>query len=424
MKIKKIIYHIGLKFKPLLKRILPSSLIEKLKSWVVSSNYIRRNSYSSYIKKNLSKKFKPGVNIIGYTRAEMGIGESCRIAAKIIETTKIPFGMINFEEGNPARMNDYSWSHKEITVPLHNTNLIVINADNLQLAYMRLNSKFFEGRYNIGYWAWELPDLPDEWCPAFNLVHEVWVPSNFVLDSVSRKSTVPIVRIPHAIRIDIPHNTSRHYFNLPDNQFLFLAMYDAHSVQARKNPQAVIEAFKEAFDRNNSTVGLVLKVSNAQTFPEEMERLIKKIEGYKNIYLIEQILNRNEVIALINSTDCFVSLHRSEGFGLVMAEAMYLGKPVIGTNWSGNIDFMNNMNSCPVNFKLVRVGQDFGPYKSYQFWANPDIEHAAYYMKLLASDAEYYNNVASRGQETILSDFSPEHVGNLVSDRLKRLELL
>ncbi len=128
--------------------------------------------------------------------------------------------------------------------------------------------------------------------------------------------------------------------------------------------------------------------------------------------------------ALLNLTDSFISLHRSEGFGLGLAEAMYLEKPVIGTNWSGNTDFMRPDNSCLVDYELVKVGADYGPYKAYQVWADPDIDHAVYYMKKLIKEGKWRNDLAARGALTIHKEFSPGNIGRIMKDRLKRLMLV
>ncbi len=418
------IYLLGLKIRPFLAKIIPGFLKGKVKfleSKFICLTYLPQNTAREPLIRECDE---PGINLIGYSHAEMGIGESCRALAKAIQFSGIPFGIINYSIGNPARMCDQSWKHKETEKILYNTSIIHLNANQMPLAYIHLGDSFFNGRYNIGYWAWELPDFPDDWCDSFKLVQEVWVHSNFILDSVSKKSPVPVRRIPPAIEVKYPNDIKRSFFKLPEGPFLFLCMYDAHSFQVRKNPQAVIEAFKLAFKKEDTSVGLVLKISNAKTFPSEVERLKAQIYGYKNIYLIEEILTRDTVNALISCTDCFTSLHRSEGFGLVLAEAMYLGKSVIGTNWSGNIDFMNSTNSCVVDYDLIKVGKDYGPYKAYQVWADPDIEQAAHYMGKLISDKEWREMLALNGQKTIRSNYSPKSVGEMIKQRLMELELL
>ncbi|WP_248927691.1 glycosyltransferase [Paenibacillus hamazuiensis] len=370
------------------------------------------------------RTYLPGVNLIGTSRAESGIGESCRLAAKSLQTTNIPYGIKNIAF-SPSRTSDDSWAHKEIPEAIYKVNIIHMNADSLQA----IDRSLLEGRYNIGVWHWELPDFPNEWLGAFDLVREVWAPSRFILESVSRKSTVPVLRIPHGIEVYVPEGIGRDFFGLPGGRFLFLSMYDTFSYAQRKNPHGAIEAFQSAFAPDDPGVGLVIKVNNPQseiveTAAAELHKLRERVAGWSNIFLIEGTLSRAEVNALMNAADCFVSLHRSEGFGLGLAESMYLGKPVIGTNWSGNTDFMNSMNSCTVDYRLVPVGVDYGPYKAYQYWADPDIEHASHYMRRLVQDAAWRELIAGRGQATVRSEFSPQAAGALMAQRLRRMKLL
>ncbi|WP_338115844.1 glycosyltransferase [Paenibacillus monticola] len=365
-----------------------------------------------------------GVNLVGYSRAEMGIGESCRIAARSMSAVDIPFGIINFIGTNSASMNDDTWVQKEIREPKYNLNIFHINAEQMIEIYAHYGNSIFKDRYNIGYWHWELPDFPDEWKESFNLVDEIWAPSTFVVDSIAMKSPVPVVKIPHSIEVRISNKRDRSYFQLPEHTFLFLSMYDLKSYQDRKNPQASIKAFQLAFLPDDQSVGLVIKVNSAQQQrSSELDELHSLIGNYKNIYLIEKTLSRNDTNALISVTDSYISLHRSEGFGLGLAEAMYLGKPVIGTNWSSNIDFMNHSNSCLVDYNLVQLNHDHGPYKAYQYWADPDVEHASRYMRKLCDDKNFYEEISSKGEEHIKKNFSPQAIGELIKSRLQYISL-
>lgn len=416
--IKKVIYQFTYKLavltKPLITRLLSPAFRQRVKRALLKKAYpLEKNQNQSY-----SNNLEKGVNLLGYARAEMGIGESCRIAAKSMDAVSIPFGIINFNGTNSARMSDLTWLSKEVEEPKYNINLFHINAEQMMEVYAQYGNSLFQNRYNIGFWHWELPDFPDEWLEAFELVDEIWVPSTFVADSIALKSPVPVVKIPHSIQVSINEVRNREFFGLPDGVFLFLSMYDVKSYQERKNPKAVIKAFKAAFEPDDRTVGLVLKVNSYNSGKAELDELMELTSDYKNIYLIKDTISRNDINALISVIDCFVSLHRSEGFGLGLAEAMYLGKPVIGTNWSSNTDFMNSFNSCPVNFKLVQVGQDHGPYRAYQMWADPDISHASLYMRRLVSDISYYKHIADSGMQYIRTKYSPIEVGELVGRRL------
>ena len=365
-----------------------------------------------------------GVNLVGYSKAEMGIGESCRLAAKSLKYGNIPFGVIDFRTGNSARMYDNSLSYYRMHTPRYNTNIFHINADQMPLVYNQLGEQFFRSAdYNIGYWAWELPEFPDEWLNSFNLVNEVWTPSAFVTESISKKSPVPVITVPPCIEFLPSNRFNRASFGLKENMFLFLMMYDSHSIQERKNPYAALNAFREASKNSNIPMGLVIKVNNSKSDPKQVEKLREETKG-EHVFILEGTMMRNEVYSLINLCDCFISLHRSEGFGLVMAEAMFLGKPVIGTNWSGNTDFMNSENSLLVNYNLIRINEDFGPYKAHQIWADPDIVHAGNHMKTLVENKGLYDQIGAKGTETILKNYSPTFVGQKVFSRLKELNLL
>lgn len=415
----KIAYKVAIIVKPLIIAIVPPKARQKVKKALLKKAFpIEKASFTNSYDQGIK-----GVNLLGYARAEMGIGESCRIAANNLNSVQIPFGILNFIGTNSARMEDLTWSHKEIEKPMYNVNLLHVNAEQMMEIYAQYGNSFFQGRYTIGYWHWELPDFPEEWVENFSLVDEVWVPSTFVADSLAMKSPVPIVKIPHSIEIRITEQRTRAYFSLPEDSFLFLSMYDVKSYQERKNPKGAIKAFKEAFGPNDNDVGLVIKVNRYKSGTAELAELEDFIGDYSNIYLIKDTLSRNDVNALLYVTDCYISLHRSEGFGLGLAEAMYMGKPVVGTNWSSNTDFMNFTNSCPVNYKLIEVGKDHGPYKAYQVWADPDIQHAASYMVRLVKDQDFYQKIAAAGQRNIKNNYSPNAVGSLIQKRLEYIEM-
>lgn len=387
---------------------------------MINNSALRKSKSTSL--QAVAMNLNSGINLVGYARAEMGVGESCRAAARSMDAVHVPFGILNFRGTSSARMGDLSWSSKEISRPDYSINIFHINAEEMKDIYTYFGPSLFEGRYNIGFWHWELPDFPDEWVDNFRFLHEIWVPSTFVYDSISIKSPIPVVKIPHSINVKIEENRSREYYGLPNDRFLFLSMYDIKSFQERKNPKAAIEAFKLSFDSSDSRVGLVLKVNNPGGETSDLEEIRELCKDYPNIYLLDKTISRNDINALIANTDSFISLHRSEGFGLVMAEAMYLGKPVIGTNWSSNTDFMNCSNSCLVNFELVHIDKDYGPYKSYQKWAEPDLNHASYYMKKLVEDKDYYMEISQNGENHIKFYLSPISIGNMIKKRISYID--
>ncbi len=410
------LYRHAAPYKKIVSAVLPDKIRPILKDKILALATPRRPDS----KMDFDSDRPSGVNLIGYARAEMGIGESCRIAARTLASTDIPYGIINFTGTNSARMDDTTWKHKEMNEFRYNVNIFHVNAEQMVEVLTEYGPNALGGRYNIGYWHWELPEFPDNWIANTDYLNEIWAPSNFVAEAIALKSPIPVVKIPHSIQVQIAQQRDRNYYGLPNDAFLFLMMYDIKSFQERKNPQGTIQAFKKSFAPDDQSVGLVIKVNGLRDRSNSLEINVLKDEigGYSNIHLIVDTFTRNDTYALMSVIDCYVSLHRSEGFGLGMAEAMYLGKPAVATNWSSNTDFMKFNNSCLVKCELVQLGRKYGPYESYQYWAEPDVNDASEYMKKLKEDPEYYRSIAHEGQTYIRSNYSPGVVGNLMKKRL------
>jgi GT2 family glycosyltransferase len=363
----------------------------------------------------------PGLNLIGFVKAEMGIGQAMRGLAAACESGGVPFDIYSYEHDNPARMGDESWSHRITEEPGQGINLLMVNPDVVQRLRHSLPSRLIEGRYTIGYWVWELPELPEEWTEAFRSMDEVWTPSAFVQQAVALKAPVPVVRIPYVVEMRKHGYLDRDHFGLPGNAFLFLMMYDVNSVRERKNPQGAITAFRKAFAGTDASVGLVIKINNCTE--RELASIRRQVDGHANIHVIGTTLSRYEVDSLIHCCDAVVSLHRSEGFGLVLAEAMALGRPVIATYWSGNTDFMNPSNSACVDYRLVMLERDHGPYRSGQVWADPDLDHAAWWMRRVREDGELRSRLVKRAANDVQELLSARRIGAMVASRLAYVPL-
>jgi len=363
----------------------------------------------------------PGINLIAYIRAEMGLGVVARGMAAAIETAGIPFNIINVESGNYSQHTDYSWTHKEVVRSDYDTTIVFMNPDQSLHLRSQVPATLLSDRYVVAQWFWELPELPDEWLEAFEFVDEVWAGTQFIADAVSRKSTAPVVLMRPVVLLSDGASLSRSELGLPEGRYLFLAMFDTNSVLQRKNPLGVLRAFKAAFDGADASVGLVMKFNNPDSRDPLMQLLREEMRGLANVFMIDRVMNRAEVTSLIKACDCFVSLHRSEGFGVPPAEAMSLGKPAIITNWSGNVDYMTPDNSIAIDYKLVQLGQDYGPYKAHQHWAEPDLEQASHWMKKLHDEPSLGHRLGERGRETIASLYSPAVVGAQIRDRLAKI---
>ncbi|MEX1199020.1 MAG: glycosyltransferase [Pseudohongiellaceae bacterium] len=357
-----------------------------------------------------------GVNLIGFIRAAMGIGEGARSDARALDTAQEPFTIINFESGNPSRMTDLSWQHKESDTAPFDITLLHINPDHAVQAIAELPARCFEGKYVIGYWAWELPEMPDDWESSFRYVDEIWVPSQFCQQAIAMRSPVPVVTIPHCIEAQYDETQGRAHFGLPEDSFLFLSMFDVHSRPERKNPHGAIRAFREAFESDDHSACLVVKLNNPT--PDAMKALHQAIGGQDNIIVLDGVYSRDEINTLLANIDCFVSLHRSEGFGLGPAEAMSLGKVAMITRWSGNTDYMTPDNSIGIDYELVTLEQDYGPYRAGQHWAEPDVSQAAGAMRKLVADPQWATTLGRNARDTIREGFSPRAVGSRMKQRL------
>ena len=199
---------------------------------------------------------EPGVNLIAYIRAEMGLGVVARGMAAALESAGIPFNIVNIESGNYSQHTDYSWKHKEAARSDYDTTIVFMNPDQSLHLRSQVPAAMLADRYVIAQWYWELPELPDEWVKEFEFVDEVWAGSQFIGDAVSRKSSVPVVKIPPVVLLQEGAGLSRRELGLPEDRYLFLAMFDTNSVLQRKNPLGVLRAFKAAFNAADAGVGL------------------------------------------------------------------------------------------------------------------------------------------------------------------------
>lgn len=362
-----------------------------------------------------------GVNLFGYARGEFGIAENVRSYARALAQVGYPFSIINFDVGVASRQQDHSMDQHFATTPHYAQNVFFVNADQMQIARDTLGGGVFAGRHNIGFWVWELEHFPNDWHGAFNLVNEVWVPTEFVRQSIATATDKPVLRIPKAIEFDVPPGMDRAHFGLPSDEFVFLFSYDFNGFASRKNPDAVIAAFRQAFADGAPGVRLVVKSVNGRRFPEKLARLAHDVADDPRIEIRDGFLSRGEMFALQNASDCYVSLHRAEGFGLGMAECMYLGKPVIATAYSGNLDFMDHHNSLLVDYRPVPVSDGEYPYWRGQHWAEPDVAHAARLMRQLFEDRTLARRVGAAAAASIRRTNSKAMCGAAVMARLQEI---
>ena len=376
-----------------------------------------------------------GITVIGYVHAESGVGESARATLRALACTVIAHAVHDFRAGNASRMGEALPGAAGTAQPLgappgqnaaqpYPVSLFHINADQLPLARTLLPEALFAVPHRIGFFAWELERFPQAWWDAFAHLDEVWVPSSFCQQALAAVSPVPVLCLPHAVEVPAVVVPQRPRFGLQPGSVVFLAMADMMSLYERKNPLGAVQAFVDAFGAERPDVELVVKLSNADKHPAGHAALKALAAAHPRIHLIDDYLDRAALNALLDSVDVFVSLHRAEGFGLVIAEAMARGKVVVATGWSGNMDFMSAHNAMPVDYALVPIAQDCGPYRQGERWAEPDLRDAAHKLRQLADNAPLRLALGQRARADCRAQLSPEVVGQMQATRLQRIRVL
>lgn len=265
------------------------------------------------------------------------------------------------------------------------TLILHVNAPLVPLALGHIGRRLTRGKRIVGYWHWELPRVPDDWRTGLRFVHEIWAPSRFTAEAIAALTTRPIRVVPHPVPPPPAGEVPLHPFG--DGPFTVLTMFDMLSGVSRKNPVAAITAFRRAFG-DDPGCRLIVKAGHADDYPEGRRILAEAIDGARNIMLLDRSLTRTETGGLIAGCDVLLSLHRAEGFGLSMAEAMWRGRAIVATDWSGNTDFLNETNSRPVPYRLIPARDPQGTYDfPLQSWADADVDAAARALRQLREDA-------------------------------------
>lgn len=355
-----------------------------------------------------------GINMLGLFSTESGLGEAARGYIQALDAASIPVALHLLCVGD-NRANDQTYRNRYTDKKGFDVTLVHINGDFTAEAF-RNHTALFESSYCIGFWTWELESFPEEWKQSLNVLHELWVPSTFVQKAIQPHVSVPVHVMPHVVSITKQKHGRSHY-GIPPDAYTFLSIVDFHSVMERKNPIGTVHAFQHAFP-SASDVQLVIKCSNAEKYPLAFAEMVKVINGDPRITIINQTIAQKDMHDLIYSCDAFASLHRSEGFGLALAEAMLAGKPVIATNYGGNTDFMNTSNSLLVDYTLTPLDQTYGPYKKGSIWAEPSISGAATYMQHLYHQRDTRNAYGKKATDAIQSQLNNERIGSLIQKRL------
>ncbi len=329
-----------------------------------------------------------GVIVAGELTRASGLGESARLMLRVLHTLGIPAWPLDIGKLLPAHRADMPLPPIPDGPPPGAALVLHVNAPMLPLVLARLPRTVVRGRRVVGYWAWELPVVSPDWQAGANFVHEAWAPSDFTASAIAPLVGGRVRMVPHPLAVAPPGPAAldRAALGLPAGALVVLVGFNLSSSFERKNPLAAIAAFRQAFGERTDRL-LVVKVGNPAHAPADFATIEAAVAGARNIRLEPRTLPATEAHALTQAADIVVSLHRSEGFGLLPAEAMLLGRPVIATGWSGNMTFMDDESAALVGYRLVPARDPRGVYAvAGATWAEPDVAQAADWLRRLADD--------------------------------------
>ena len=373
-------------------------------------------------KKEERKSLADGVDIIGPYKSKSGLGHNVVMSQQALELKGVPHTLGDFS------LNDATINNGKMAMAGQGKNrikLMHVQPDNLPEMIAFFQREKAADEYYIGFFAWETNHQPEAHYLGIQMVDEIWVPTEYVAESFHKVTDNPVIAMPHAIEINEAVVWERSYFGLAEEDYLFHFSFDLHSWVDRKNPNAVVEAFQKAFPHNPG-VKLVIKARNGYNYRHissnplgSWERVLEKQAIDDRIIIINDELSHDEAMNLIRCCDCYISLHRSEGFGYTVAEAMLLGKPCITTGYSGNLEYCDTDNCFLVEYDEVFIQPDqYIFYKGGQVWAEPRVEHAARLMQFVCENPAKAAEVGQKARTHIQENFS---LGNMAGRYTKRL---
>ncbi|MDG2525632.1 glycosyltransferase [Stenotrophomonas sp. HITSZ_GD] len=362
----------------------------------------------------------PGLNLFGYLRGEFGLAEAARAYARAALQGGIPVSLKDVDIATPHSNRDERALTHLASAPLpHLVDAVFVNPDNFSQAIAEPVERLHEHAYRVGFWFWELPQMPPAWSQTLAQVDEVWVASQYVADAFRGRTNRPVIRIPYPLYSPQASALARADFGLPQTAFVFLVSFDFNSSIERKNPGGAILAFREAFPPERDDVRMLVKSSHGHRNAAGLASLLALAGGDARILIRDDVLPAPHLHALQACCDAYVSLHRAEGLGLGMAECMSMGKPVVATGWSGNLEFMSRETSMLVDYRLVPVPDAEYPFAEGQHWAEPDLAHAARLMRRLADDHATASALGAAAARHVADVLSPGLAAAAMAERLQ-----
>ena len=356
-----------------------------------------------------------GINYFGFHSMKNGLASAARGYLELLQMLTPNVAVIDVPVWGKELKEKLEYRPDRLQFPI---NVIHQNPNMVPYFLHHYSQKTLQDHFNVGIWVWELHAGYPDWLQASRFFHEVWVPSAYVADSLKPVCAAPLIRVPYVVDC-LPHSSTctRTDLGWPQDAFVFLYVFDVASTLERKNPFALIHAFRRAF-RGRKDVVLALKYHHASDDPAGVQMLENFAAASPNIRTISGTMSDDEVYSLFQLCDCFVSPHRSEGFGLNIAQAMYYGKPVIATGYSGNMDFTTKENSFLIDFNLIPLDMDYEWYQKGYAWADPSVEHLAVLLQQVVANPEEASKRAELGRRMIAASYNTAAITKCM-DRLK-----
>jgi len=365
------------------------------------------------------------VTVIGYLRATTGVAHAGRMLFCSLDKAPIHTNGYNVTLNVESLQKNSSVDHCLSQVVDGKIHIYSINANQLSLVKQSLSESKKSAEYVINMPFWELSKFPSEWLSSYEDIDEIWAPSRFIQQALLPMTDLPVIWMPPAVYLNDFTKISRTHFKLPEDKFLFHFNFDLSSFTKRENPMAVLAAYRRAFPNPSSGIstGLVIKTRGQDTDDNNLKYLIESTKEDPDIFVVNQLMTYQETLGLMDCCNCYVSLHRSEGFGYTIAEAMLLGKPVIATDYSGSKDLIDASSGFPVHYQLCPLEAGEYLYWENQEWADPDIDHAAWLMQKILLNSDKTKKITEAGKRKVLKNHSLGTVSNRYNERIKQIGL-
>lgn len=361
-----------------------------------------------------------GLNVYGPLHAKSGLGTAVRNMLRAIKESGIPFAVWNLDTtlGSPrVTAADRARPSK------YRVNLLFTNADQLQNVFSLFQTFHFDDAYNIAVWQWELAAFRPDWFSTFGAIDEVWTNSDFQARAIGSTAPIPVTKIVLPVEATTSlGRLTRADLDIAEDSFVFLMPFDVGSTSARKNPFAAIEAFRKAF-QDDPNVVLILKYHSGKYEPRLALEISRAVGHLPNVRIIPESYSDEDMASLRLLSDCLLSPHRSEGFGLNIAEFLALGKAVVATNYSGNLDFFDETVGFPVAYELSEIDTQAGPYPGGYVWAEPLLASLVEQMQRVVRDKDAVEARGRLAAERMKAKFSAATVASTIARRLQSIGL-